>query len=223
MVTAAGLGAGQRRRGDRARAVVVSATSSKSLRDLMVLGTALLDPAAPVVRSPAPSRTTDAYRVMARCSSSRGSAGRTGNAGMTVGAGPALSACRAAASPARPPTTRPSSRLLEASRLAPCIPVRATSPAANNPAMSVRPYTSVTHTAAAVVRSRHDRESAGASGRCPPPGRPRVTVGNRWVEVRRSPARRGRRRDRRSRPAARRSRRRRRRAAPGHPSGARRR
>ena len=35
--------------------------------------------------------------------------------------------------PARPPTTRPSSRLLDASRLAPCMPVRATSPAANRP------------------------------------------------------------------------------------------
>ena len=37
------------------------------------------------------------------------------------------------------PTTRPSSRLLDASRLAPCIPVRATSPAANSPGSSVCP------------------------------------------------------------------------------------
>ncbi|SHY32335.1 Uncharacterised protein [Mycobacteroides abscessus subsp. abscessus] len=50
---------------------------------------------------------------------------------------PARSAIRAAASPARLPTTRPSNKLLEANRFAPCMPVRATSPAANNPATSV--------------------------------------------------------------------------------------
>ncbi len=50
----------------------------------------------------------------------------------------------------------PRAELLEANRFAPCIPVRATSPAAKRPANSVRPCTSVTHTAAAVVRTGDD-------------------------------------------------------------------
>src|SRR4029079_12950822 len=67
-------------------------------------------------------------------------AGRS-NAADGVGQDEALHDCMAR--PARRPNNSPSSNELLASRLAPCTPVQATSPAANKPGSDVRPSRSV--------------------------------------------------------------------------------
>ena len=59
-----------------------------------------------------------------------------------VGSGPSLP--RSMASTTRAENTMPSSRELDASRLAPWTPVHATSPAAHSPGRSVAPSRSVT-------------------------------------------------------------------------------
>ena len=63
------------------------------------------------------------------------------------------------ASAAASAKTSASSSELDARRLAPCRPVKATSPAANRLGMSVSPRRFGAHAAAAVVRRRHHRES----------------------------------------------------------------
>ena len=59
---------------------------------------------------------------------------------------------------ARPPITRPSSREFDASRFAPCRPVRATSPTAYSPGTVVRPARSVHTPPQLVVRRRRHRQ-----------------------------------------------------------------
>ncbi len=59
-----------------------------------------------------------------------------------VSPGPSRPAAMASAS--RAPNTIPSSNEFDASRLAPCTPVQATSPTAHNPAIALAPSRSVT-------------------------------------------------------------------------------
>ena len=58
----------------------------------------------------------------------------------------------------RAPNTTASSSELEASRLAPCAPVEATSPQAHSPSTVLRPCASVSDAAHVVVRCRRDRD-----------------------------------------------------------------
>ena len=83
-------------------------------------------------------------------------AGRLG-AGQTFGHRPDA-ASAAIASPARAPKTAPSRSEFDASRFAPCTPVRATSPTAYSPGSVVRPSRSVVDAAHQVVRGRSHRD-----------------------------------------------------------------
>ena len=78
------------------------------------------------------------------CSASRSATGRSSWEGSGGPGHRDTVKSAATASAERAPITSPSSRLLEASRFAPCRPVRATSPAAYNPGTVVRPLVSVT-------------------------------------------------------------------------------
>ena len=109
--------------------------------------------------SPAASRTTEASRLIARCSSRRfGAVWVIGSGHASRATRPAAAACAAAAFPARPPTTRPSSKLLEAK------PVGAVHPGAGHLARGEQPgqLGLAVHVgddaAAAVVRPRDDRD-----------------------------------------------------------------
>ena len=101
-------------------------------------------------RSPASSRTSPACSHMSSCSAVRENAGAfvaAATSGSGIGAGAAIrghAVSVAAASPARAPKTAPSRSELDASRFAPCTPVRAVSPTAYSPGTVVRPSRSVT-------------------------------------------------------------------------------
>ena len=117
------------------------------------------------------------------------------------------------------PTTRPSSRLLDASRLAPCMPGAGHLARGEQPGTSVRPSTVGDHAAALVMRRPARPGSAARCGSMPAARQDAVTVGNRCAK----PAIRARVEvdmvDRRSRMRARRWPRRPRRAGPGRPCG----
>ena len=173
VVAAAGLGARQRGRGDGAGASgSARRPRSRCAARQRAVGRAVEQLGQRPQPSPRRAPPTRA-RVMARCSSARANAGRTGGPSSAVATGPRSAACRGGRAPARPPTTRPSSRLLDASRLAPCSPVRATSPAANRPGTFGAAVHVGDDAAAAVVRAGHHRDRLRAAGRCPRPGTPR--------------------------------------------------
>ncbi len=136
--------------------------------------------AEPATAMPSASRPIPAYRLMRRCNAGRAATGTTGTGpgrASPLGSRPAPRSA-ATASAARRPITRPSSRLFDASRLAPCSPVRATSPAAYRPSTSVRPWVSVT-------TPPHAKCAAGTtgigsrSGSIPAAAHAAATVGNR--------------------------------------------
>ena len=93
---------------------------------------------------PAALRRTPTLAVIT-ASDSRITAGSTRPAGRVSGAGSRRggSPSRATAAAIRREKTRPSSRELEASRLAPCTPEQATSPVANRPGSDDCPSRSV--------------------------------------------------------------------------------
>ena len=80
---------------------------------------------------------------------------------------------RRMAAAARAPNTSPSSSELLASRLAPCTPVQATSPAANSLGDRCAAVEVGVHAAAHVVRGRADRQARRARGRARRRGRSR--------------------------------------------------
>ena len=101
---------------------------------------------------------------------------------MHPGGAGAVGARRRSASASRAPKTIPSSSELEASRLAPCTPVQAASPAAQSPGSAVAPHRSVTTPperwwAAGAMGSQ---STAGSS---PMAASEAAMVGNRCVEA----------------------------------------
>ena len=205
-MAAAALGAGQRRGGDARRAVAVSATSSKSRavvdrRAVGGVGQDVGEPAQARRRRGRPTRRGSSPLQLAAVQARRGrpaSGDRRASRPRSRG----VRRPRPARRGRRPPDPPAGCWTPAGSRRA--CPVRATSPAANSPGSSVRPYTSVDDAAAAVVRARHHRnrlarrvDARGPAGGGD--GRERVSK----PSIR---GRRGTRTDRRSRSAARRSR-----------------
>ena len=160
---------------------------------------------APPPASPARSRTMPILRTirlrseLVRSATSR----RPGVVRLEVGRAPAAPRrCRASPRPPRPrarpqaaPNTSPSSRLFDASRLAPCRPLDVTSPAAHRPGSVVRPCGVHRDAADHVVGARPDRDGvardveaeppahlvdAGEALHAPWPGRGATGRGRRW-------------------------------------------